>query len=239
MTPTPRNNAAFTAHPPSRQLLRTAWESRHRGHRAPGTGLAPRPPHTRDGVAIAATTRWGHCWDLFCRCMPGTQLAPWAHLGHICPGHSQQTPHVANGTASTAHTQVTAPQGHGQHACVVPQPPRGHARPGMTGTAGTRWSRVGHGRASTARGGSRLPGDIAGTSACVGHGSLGAAHVWLRCPWGSWLRWHCHGDAKDRVPSHHPLRLGWDPWCPPYLSPLPVPPVTGCAATSAGSGGTA
>lgn len=221
MTPTPRNNAAFTAHPPSRQLLRTAWESRHRGHRAPGTGLAPRPPHTRDGVAIAATTRWGHCWDLFCRCMPGTQLAPWAHLGHICPGHSQQTPHVANGTASTAHTQVTAPQGHGQHACVVPQPPRGHARPGMTGTAGTRWSRVGHGRASTARGG----------HSCLGT-SLGPVRAWDTAPWGPLMCGYvvpggpgCGGTATamPRTGSPRIIPCAWagTPGAPPICPPSP------------------
>lgn len=228
-SPHPPPPASSSARPGRAGTVATAHRGQgwHHGHHTLGTGLPLLPPHVgvTAGTFFAAACR-GHSW----------------HHGHIW-GTS------VRGTANKHHTWPTArpaPRTHRSRLLratastrVVPQPPRGHMSPGMTGTAGTRWSRVGHGRASTARGGSRLPGDIAGTSACVGHGSLGAAHVWLRCPWGSWLRWHCHGDAKDRVPSHHPLRLGWDPWCPPYLSPLPVPPVTGCAATSAGSGGTA
>lgn len=152
-----------------------------------------------------------------------------------CRGHSWHHGHIwgtsVRGTANKHHTWPTArpaPRTHRSRLLratastrVVPQPPRGHMSPGMTGTAGTRWSRVGHGRASTARGG----------HSCLGT-SLGPVRAWDTAPWGPLMCGYvvpggpgCGGTATamPRTGSPRIIPCAWagTPGAPPICPPSP------------------
>lgn len=86
MTPTPRNNAAFTA-PPSRRLLCAAWENRHRAATVRGAGRG-----------WAATALRGHGWRR-------DVARPWWDRSHRSVGPRPVLPaHAGRGTASAACT---------------------------------------------------------------------------------------------------------------------------------------